>query len=232
MTSRISSTHLFHGFGFNSNGAVDWSFSSKCSMFILAIKGETGLPIAVPNFCLQSWPLNVKYVVEGMNSSSSRMSFTSNKHLSFHSGSFSSRSVMTFRDSPVGMFVKMETTSWETSISSLFKLRLAKSAAMCWEFFTKWSVFTARAMLSAVGSRNSVCPSVCLSVRPFVHPSVRHTRALWLIQRTYRRYFYTTGKGNPLVKCDFSYSYAAADKISTDLRACTVSLRQLSYLFQ
>jgi len=31
----------------------------------------------------------------------------------------------------------------------------------------------------------SVCPSVC------------HTRALWLIQRTYRRYFYTTWKGNP-----------------------------------
>ena len=171
MTSRISSTHLFHGFGFNSNGAVDWSFSSKCSMFILAIKGETGLPIAVPNFCLQSWPLNVKYVVEGMNSSSSRMSFTSNKHLSFHSGSFSSRSVMTFRDSPVGIFVKMETTSWETSISSLFRLRLAKSPAMCWEFFTKWSVFTARAMLSAV--LGVVILSVHLSVCPSVHPSVR-----------------------------------------------------------
>jgi len=31
----------------------------------------------------------------------------------------------------------------------------------------------------------------------FVHPSVCHTRALWLIQRTYRRYFYTTWKGNP-----------------------------------
>ena len=27
--------------------------------------------------------------------------------------------------------------------------------------------------------------------------SVCHTRALWLIQRTYRRYFYTTWKGNP-----------------------------------
>ena len=31
----------------------------------------------------------------------------------------------------------------------------------------------------------SVCPSVC------------HTRALWLIQRTYRRYFYTKWKGSP-----------------------------------
>ena len=27
--------------------------------------------------------------------------------------------------------------------------------------------------------------------------SVHHTRALWLIQRTYRRYFYTIWKGNP-----------------------------------
>jgi len=35
--------------------------------------------------------------------------------------------------------------------------------------------------------------SVCLSVGP----SVCHTRALWLIQRIYRRYFYTTWKGNP-----------------------------------
>jgi len=33
------------------------------------------------------------------------------------------------------------------------------------------------------------------------------------------------------VKCDCSYSCAAADKISTDLRARAVSLRQLSYLF-
>ena len=31
----------------------------------------------------------------------------------------------------------------------------------------------------------SVCPSVC------------HTRVLWLIQRTYRRNFYTTRNGNP-----------------------------------
>ena len=30
-----------------------------------------------------------------------------------------------------------------------------------------------------------------------VHSSVCHTCALWLIQRSYRRYFYTTWKGNP-----------------------------------
>jgi len=35
----------------------------------------------------------------------------------------------------------------------------------------------------------SVCLSVC--------PTVCHTRALWLIQRTYRWYFYTAWKGNP-----------------------------------
>jgi len=62
--------------------------------------------------------------------------------------------------------------------------------------------------------------------------SVCHTRALWLIQSTYRRYFLYHMKGQSLlVKCDFSYSCAAADKISTDLRCHAVSLRQLSYLF-
>jgi len=61
--------------------------------------------------------------------------------------------------------------------------------------------------------------------------SVCCMRALWLIQRTYRRYFYTTWKGNPRVKCDFSYSCAAADMISTDLTACAVFLQQLNYLF-
>jgi len=65
-----------------------------------------------------------------------------------------------------------------------------------------------------------------------VCPSVRHTRAFWLNQRTYRRYFYTTWKGNPSSQMWFSYSCAAADKISTDLRARAVSLRQLSYLLQ
>jgi len=38
-------------------------------------------------------------------------------------------------------------------------------------------------------------------------------------------------KGQSFYKCDFSYSCAAADKISTDIRARAVSLRQLSYLF-
>jgi len=39
--------------------------------------------------------------------------------------------------------------------------------------------------------------SVRLFVRLSVHPSVCHTCALWLIQRTYRRYFYTIWKGSP-----------------------------------
>jgi len=53
---------------------------------------------------------------------------------------------------------------------------------------THCSVFTARrSYASAV--LGVVILSICLSVR--------HTRALWLILRTYRRYFYTTWKGNP-----------------------------------
>jgi len=44
---------------------------------------------------------------------------------------------------------------------------------------------------------SAVLGVVILCVRLSVCPSVRHTRALWLIQRTYRRYFYTTWKGNP-----------------------------------
>jgi len=75
---------------------------------------------------------------------------------------------------------------------------------------------------------SAVLRVVILSIRPSVH----HTHALWLIQRTYWRYFYTTWKVVLLVKCDFSYSCAAADNISTDLRRCTVPLRYLSYLFK
>jgi len=59
----------------------------------------------------------------------------------------------------------------------------------------------------------SVCLSVC------------HTRALWLIQRTYWRYFYTTWKGNASSQMWFFCS-AAADKISTDLRRRAVPLRK------
>ena len=59
-----------------------------------------------------------------------------------------------------------------------------------WSVQQSWIlyIFTARrsyasAVLGVVTL--SVCPSVC------------HTRALWLIQRTYQQYFYTTWKGNP-----------------------------------
>jgi len=38
---------------------------------------------------------------------------------------------------------------------------------------------------------------IILSVRLSVCLPVRHTRALWLIQRTYLRYFYTAWKDNP-----------------------------------
>jgi len=45
----------------------------------------------------------------------------------------------------------------------------------------------------------SVGPSVFLSVRPYVC----HTRALWLIQRTYQRYFYTTWNGDHVNHLNF-----------------------------
>ena len=48
-------------------------------------------------------------------------------------------------------------------------------------------IFTARRSCAS-----AVLGVVILSVCPSVRLSVRHTRALWLIQRTYRRYFYTT----------------------------------------
>ena len=51
-------------------------------------------------------------------------------------------------------------------------------------------IFTARRYASAV------LGVVILSVCPSVRLSVCHTRALWLIQSTYRRCFYTTWKGN------------------------------------
>ena len=50
------------------------------------------------------------------------------------------------------------------------------------------TVFTARRNYAS-----AVLGIVILSVRL----SVSHTRALWLIQRTYRRYLYSTWKGNP-----------------------------------
>jgi len=66
-----------------------------------------------------------------------------------------------------------------------------------WAGYASGSIFTARrsyasAVKSFFGSRNSVCPSVRLSV----------TRALWLIQRTYRLYFLYQMKGQSFY-CSF-----------------------------
>jgi len=49
------------------------------------------------------------------------------------------------------------------------------------------NVFTARRSYAS-----AVLGVVILSVCPSVRPSVYHTHALWLIQRTYRRHFYNT----------------------------------------
>ena len=72
-------------------------------------------------------------------------------------------------------------------------------------FSIKWLQFyRASYAKCSLGSRDSVRPSVCLSDR--------HMRALWLIQRTDRRYFYTTRKGN--------HSSLLMPKISAKLQRC------------
>jgi len=80
-------------------------------------------------------------------------------------------------------------------------------------------VFSARRSYAS-----AVLGVVILSVCPSVRLSVCHTRALSLILRTYRRYFIPHERTILLVKCGFSYSCAAADKISTDLRRRAVPL--------
>jgi len=79
------------------------------------------------------------------------------------------------------------------SIISWFKmpLWLQKMVPCCRQAFI--SVKTA----SVVRWHWQVLGVVILSVCPSVRLSVCHTRALWLMQRTYRRHFYTTWKGNP-----------------------------------
>ena len=75
---------------------------------------------------------------------------------------------------------------------------------------------------------SAVLGVVILSVRP----SVRLSHACFLTNpKNLPAIFLYHTKGQFLIKCDFSYSCAAADKISTDLRARAVSLRQLSYLY-
>jgi len=60
--------------------------------------------------------------------------------------------------------------------------------------------------------------------------SVCYTRALWLIQRTYWRYFYTTWKGNPSSQMWFFVQLCSSWQDFNWLKARAVSLRQLCYL--
>jgi len=84
-----------------------------------------------------------------------------------------------------------DTTDSQFIIVSVFtthsKLRKVLFLVLPVTFFCFYRVSYAK---RGLGSRNSVRLSVS------VRPSVRHTRALWLVQRTYRQYFYTTRKGN------------------------------------
>lgn len=55
-TSNMSSTYLFHNLGLQSMGAVLMADCSRCSMKILATRGDTGLPIAAPNYWRRFYP--------------------------------------------------------------------------------------------------------------------------------------------------------------------------------
>ena len=57
-TVRMSSTYLFHSVGLIVREADAMASCSGNSMYKSATIGDTGLPIAVPNFCLYNLPLN------------------------------------------------------------------------------------------------------------------------------------------------------------------------------
>jgi len=75
---------------------------------------------------------------------------------------------------------------------------------------------------------SAVLAVVILSVRPSVRLS--HACSVTNPKNLSGDIFMPNERAILLVKCDFSYSCAAAGKISTDLRARADSLRQLSYL--
>ena len=89
---------------------------SKNSIYRFATIGETGLPIAVPNFCLYMSPLNVKYVVVKINAISPIMSCTLSLVLFFKVLSFSNRSRITERASSIGVFVNNDATSCDAKL--------------------------------------------------------------------------------------------------------------------
>jgi len=88
------------------------------------------------------------------------------------------------------ILVRLVRRVYTPSATSLPKL--PKSVDVRWSYSVQHQCrFTARRSYAS-----AVLGVVILSVR-LVCPSVCHTRALWLIQRTYRRYFYTIWKDNP-----------------------------------
>ena len=75
---------------------------------------------------------------------------------------------------------------------------------------------------------SAVLGVVILSLCPSVRLSVCHTRAKCFVTNPKNQlviFFIPHERTILLVKCDFSYSCAAADKISTDLRRRAVPLR-------
>ena len=82
----------------------------------------------------------------------------------------------------------IQQTVWEPVNSSYRKIVWQIDLRVWWRCDKLTVLFTARCSYAS-----AVLGVVILSVCP----SVRHMRALWLIQRTYWWYFYTIWKGNP-----------------------------------
>ena len=107
---------------------------SSHSIKKLARIGDTGLPMVVPNFCLNNCPLKLKYVKVAINFVRSIISSTSRFVLFFRSRSFSRRSPMMVYVSCTGVLVNSDTTSWELKVSSCSNVTEDNSAASSLEF--------------------------------------------------------------------------------------------------
>ena len=107
---------------------------SNHSMKKLAWIGDTGLSMVVPNFCLNTCPLKLKYVVVAINSVTTIMSSTSRFVLFFRS--FSRCSLMMVNVSSIGVLVKSYTTSWDLKMSSWSMVTEDSSSASSLEFLT------------------------------------------------------------------------------------------------
>ena len=136
MISRMSSTYLFHSLGLQSMGAMAMACCSSHSIKKSARIEDIGVPLPVPNFCLNNSPLKLKYVVVAINSVRSIISSTSRFDLLFRSWSFSRPSLMMVNVSCIGILVNSDTTSWKLKMSSCSNVTENNSSASSLEFLT------------------------------------------------------------------------------------------------